>query len=57
LVPLDNGRHPDDAPHTALTIGEFLTDWRQPPAAHFAAGNDAAFTYLIELTHPHWEHA
>ncbi|MFJ5817299.1 hypothetical protein ACIQGT_25895 [Streptomyces sp. NPDC093108] len=55
LVPLDNG--PDDAPHTALTLGEFLTNWRQLPAVQFAAGNDAAFTYQIELTRPHWEYA
>ncbi|MFF3959160.1 hypothetical protein ACFYY1_39100 [Streptomyces sp. NPDC001890] len=57
LVPLDDGRCPNDAPHTALTLGEFLTHWRQLPAVQFAAGNDAAFTYLIELTRPHWEHA
>lgn len=53
LVPLD-GAFPDDSNHASLTIGEFLATHEH--AARLLTANDTAYTYLITLTRPRWEH-
>ncbi|MEU8591435.1 hypothetical protein AB0C59_31240 [Streptomyces sp. NPDC048664] len=55
LVPLDHGSCPDDSHNTALTIGEFLSRYRQLPVVRQLQASDAAYTFLVELARPSWE--
>ncbi|GLX22603.1 hypothetical protein [Streptomyces lavendulae] len=55
LVPLDHGTYADDSHNTALTIGEFLSRYRQLPVVRQLQASDAAYTFLIELDRPSWE--
>lgn len=55
LVPFGNGNYPDDAHHTALTIGEFLDKYRQFPVVRLLQTSDSAYTFLVELARPSWE--
>lgn len=55
LVPLDLGSSPDDSHNTALTIGEFLSRYRQLPVVRVLQESDAAYTFLVELARPSWE--
>ncbi|MHC3392854.1 hypothetical protein ACLQ2E_25810 [Streptomyces lavendulocolor] len=55
LVPLDHGAYPDDSHHTALTIGEFLSRYRQLPVVRVLQASAAAYTFLVELARPSWE--
>lgn len=55
LVHLDDGAYPDDAHHTALTIGEFLSQYRQLPVVRLLQASDATHTFLVELARPSWE--
>ncbi|MFZ3491842.1 hypothetical protein ACODT5_01130 [Streptomyces sp. 5.8] len=54
LVPLGDGRYPDDSNHTALTIGEFLSAYRHLPVAGMLYANDTAYTYMVEPSPPSW---
>lgn len=55
LVPFDHGTYPDDSRHTALTIGEFLSQYRQLPVVRLLQSSDATHTFLVELARPSWE--
>ncbi|MFE3166722.1 hypothetical protein [Streptomyces sp. NPDC059224] len=55
LVPLGQGSYLDDSHDTALTIGEFLSRYRQLPVVRQLQASDAAYTFLIELARPSWE--
>ncbi|MFF9458746.1 hypothetical protein [Streptomyces flaveolus] len=55
LDPLDHGSYPEDSHNTALTIGEFLSRYRQLPVVRQLQASDAAYTSLVELARPSWE--
>ncbi|MFI8007819.1 hypothetical protein [Streptomyces sp. NPDC086010] len=55
LVSFGNGNYSDDAPHTALTIGEFLDQHRHLPVVRLLQASDSAYTFLVELARPSWE--
>ncbi|WP_327740589.1 hypothetical protein OG749_47015 (plasmid) [Streptomyces nojiriensis] len=54
LVPIEEGRYPDDSNHTALTIGEFLSIYRHLPVVSMIHASDTAYTYVVQLAHPSW---
>ncbi|MEV6583853.1 hypothetical protein AB0M92_37615 [Streptomyces sp. NPDC051582] len=58
LVSFGNGNCSDNAPHThhtALTIGEFLDQYRHLPVVRLLQASDSAYTFLVELARPSWE--
>ncbi|MFI6689273.1 hypothetical protein [Streptomyces sp. NPDC050485] len=55
LVPFDHGTYPDDSRHTALAIGEFLSQYRRLPVVRLLQASDATYTFLVELARPSWE--
>ncbi|MFE2275413.1 hypothetical protein ACFXB4_40115 [Streptomyces lavendulae] len=54
FVPLGHATFPDDEHHTAVTIGEFLKDWRHLPVVGMLYASDEAYTYHVTLAPPPW---
>ncbi|KOV54696.1 hypothetical protein ADL00_29575 [Streptomyces sp. AS58] len=54
-VPLDEGTYPDRSHDTAVTIGEFLSRYRQLPVVRMVQAGDTTYTFLVELARPSWE--
>ncbi|MFJ9967315.1 hypothetical protein [Streptomyces avermitilis] len=55
LVSFGNGNTSGDAHHTALTIGEFLDQYRHLPVVRLLQASTSAYTFLVELARPSWE--
>ncbi|MFE9121494.1 hypothetical protein [Streptomyces sp. NPDC007172] len=54
LVSLSHGNGPGGLHHIALTVGEFLSRYRDLPVVGMLYASETSYTYHVELAPPSW---